>query len=59
MRNIKIGLLVWLCLSFLAGCQAVKETTAETSEESIVIGFLNREQKAAGASATPNRFALN
>lgn len=39
MRNIKIGLLLCLCLSFLAGCQAVKETTAETSEESIVIGF--------------------
>ncbi|MDT2987630.1 hypothetical protein P7I26_15455 [Enterococcus casseliflavus] len=39
MRNIKIWLLLCLCLSFLAGCQAVKETTAETSEESIVIGF--------------------
>lgn len=59
MRNIKIGLLLWLCLSFLAGCQAVKETTAETSEESIVIGFSQSGTESNGASATPNRFALN
>ena len=39
MRNRKIGLLLCWYLSFLAGCQAIKETTAETAEESIVIGF--------------------
>ncbi|EAG2939552.1 LacI family transcriptional regulator, partial [Listeria monocytogenes] len=39
MRNIKIGLFVCLFLACLSGCQANKETTTETSEESIVIGF--------------------
>lgn len=39
MRNIKIGLFVCLFLACLAGCQANKETTTETAEESIVIGF--------------------
>lgn len=59
MRNRKIGLLLCLYLSFLAGCQANKETTTETAEESIVIGFPSRERKAAGVNAIRNRSALN